>query len=87
MFIGDTSSARCKLAKYYLREFTEISLFSSDERVQLQHLYVAMKWTQYSKVKINPLRKFFSQKSYIQDDTILQEEMLITDYKEIFKKV
>ena len=50
IFLDDILSARYKLAKYYLREFTEISLYSSQERsekVPLPKLYVAMKWMEY----------------------------------------
>ena len=46
-FTEDIQSARYKLADYYLREFTEISLYSSSntyQKVPLQKLYVAMKW-------------------------------------------
>ena len=48
----DILSARYKLAKYYLRELTEISLYSSQERsenVPLPKLYVAMKWMEYDR--------------------------------------
>ena len=48
----DTLSARYKLASYYLREFTEISLYSTQERsekVPLPKLYVAMKWMEYGR--------------------------------------
>ena len=47
----DILSARYKLANYYLREFTEISLYSSQEtnkKVPLPKLYVAMKWMDYN---------------------------------------
>ena len=46
-FTEDIQSACYKLADYYLREFTEISLYSSKDtyqKVPLQKLYVAMKW-------------------------------------------
>ena len=47
----DILSARYKLANYYLREFTEISLYSSQEtnkKVPLPKLYVAIKWMDYN---------------------------------------
>ena len=44
----DILSARYKLAQYYLREFTEISLFSKDDKVPLPKLYVALKWKRYT---------------------------------------
>ena len=48
IYVDDVLSARYKLAEYYLREFTEISLFSFGDRMgkkaPLTKLYVSMEW-------------------------------------------
>ena len=70
-FIEDIQSARYKLADYYNREFTEISLYSSSDnyqKVPLQKLYVAMKWQ--------------SSERYT-----TQDQSGFTDYTKIFKRV
>ena len=51
IIIDDILAARYKLAQYYLREFSEISLYSSQEtnkKVPFPKLYVAMKWMDYN---------------------------------------
>ena len=70
-FIEDIQSARYKLADYYMREFTEVSLYSSIDTYQyvnLQKLYVAMKW-----------------QSSEGDST--KDQSGFTDYTKIFKRV
>ena len=77
----DILSACYKLARYYLREFTEISLFSKDDKVPLPKLYVAMKWTRYTKDNKDVQN---------QQDTEIPLQQLksdITCFKDIFKKV
>ena len=74
----DIQSARYKLADYYLREFTEISLYSSrdtNHKVPLQKLYVAMKWKRTGKGKMKGQRIRGKKKS----------ESAFTDYTKIFK--
>ena len=47
---GDLESAQYKLVNYFLREFTEISLYSSGEtkeKVPLPTLYMAMQWSTF----------------------------------------
>ena len=50
--VVDLKNARIKLAHYFLREFSEINLYSADEgvtKVSLPKLYVPMTWTRYLK--------------------------------------
>ena len=76
----DFLSARYKLAQYYLRQFTEISLFSKDDQVPLPKLYVAMKWKRYTNdgtYRQQQYRPFYTETK--QSD--------LAGYKDIFKKV
>ena len=78
----DILSARYKLAKYYLREFTEIILYSSQDtnkKVPLPKLYVAMKWMDYNEY-------VYSDMQY-SDKTQYSGKTQLTDYTEIFKMV
>ena len=71
LFTGDGVTAKEKLAKYYLREFTEMSLYSSSEeknKVPLPKLYVPMIWRPYS------------QRGY-------GEEEELSSYTDIYQKV
>ena len=82
----DILSARYKLAKYYLREFTEISLYSQDtnKKVPLPKLYVAMKWmdlNEYASSGMKDSDEFaFGGKENCHNTKL-------TDYTEIFKMV
>ena len=78
----DILSARYKLAQYYLREFTEISLFSEGDKVPLPKLYVAMKWKRYTndgayRGQRQQYRSFYTE----------TKESDLAGYKDIFKKV
>ena len=49
--LGDLLSAQQKLADYFEREFTEISLYSASgnhSKVALPNLYVAMTWRRFT---------------------------------------
>ena len=88
----DILSARHKLAQYYLREFTEISLFSKDDKVPLPKLYVAMKWKRYTNNKIERQRPSYRSlqseiEFYQYNQQQQQEESNLADFKDIFKKV
>ena len=86
-------SARYKLAQYYLREFTEISLFSKDDKVPLPKLYVAMKWKRYRKDKIDIQRPSYLERPSLLRElkyhqyNVQEEESNLAGYKDIFKKV
>ena len=76
----DILSARYKLSQYYLREFTEISLFSKDDKVPLPKLYVAMKWKRYINDDIQKQSFGTTQRDYL-------KEYDIASFKDIFQKV
>ena len=83
----DILSARYKLANYYLREFTEISLYSSQEtnkKVPLPKLYVAMKWMDYNKYAFGGMEYSNVYASSGMKDS---DKTQLTDYTEIFKMV
>ena len=84
LFFSDDFQIACnKLAKYYLKEFTEINLYSlsgTDETVPLEKLYVAMKWIRCNKEQIKP-------DSRNQPEKIPDENDNICDYTQIFDKV
>ena len=81
----DILSACYKLAQYYLREFTEISLFSKDDKVPLPKLYVAMKWQRYTKdKKQRPSQAHRRREFQIEPE---EKESILADYNEIFQKV
>ena len=83
----DILSARYKLANYYLREFTEISLYSSQEtnkKVPLPKLYVAMKWMDYNEYAFGGME---DSDEYDSSEMEISNNTQLTDYTEIFKMV
>ena len=86
-FTEDLQNACCKLAKYFLHEFTEISLYSptrSDEKVPLEKLYVAIEWITCNQDKEHP-----GYKSREQEKTQSKKghNNMYLDYNDIFTKV
>ena len=81
----DILSACYKLARYYMREFTEISLFSKDDKVPLPKLYVAMKWKRYTKDKKQRPGQAHRRREFQLEPE--EKESILADYNEIFQKV
>ena len=82
--------ARYKLAQYYLREFTEINLFSKDEKVPLPKLYVAMKWKRYRKDKRQLFRSLSDESDHDKSTEQQQhqtKELNLAEYRDVFEKV
>ena len=84
-FTEDFQIACFKLAQYYLREFTEINLYSpsrAEAQVPLEKLYVAMTWIKCNTNKGQPgLKRNEPMK------TSENSENTLCDYQQIFDKV
>ena len=79
VFTADFQIACNKVAQYYLKEFTEISLLSPtgvEKKVPLDKLYVGMKWIICDNEQANPV----SKEKEPENDSIC-------DYTQIFDKV